>query len=93
MRRNTSGWIVVFLGMLIGLSGCTPKKQVALELPAYGPHYCYKSLAEPDCYAEPLPEGERTPIGWYEAPSGTQSIDSEINCYRLFFVKELCPDE
>ncbi len=92
MAMKSKGWGLIFLVLIAVLAGCTAKKQVVQEGPRYGPLYCYASLAEPDCYAVPLEEGSRHLVGFYEGPSGTQETEIEIACFRLLFVKEICPE-
>ena len=84
------GWVATFPVLVVALAGCWSKDQVAKQVPQYGPHYCYASLAEPDCHPQPLDEDEARLVGWHEAPSGAGEIDIEVNCYRLLFVKEFC---
>jgi hypothetical protein len=45
------------------LAACAAKPQVA-EL---RPIYCYRTLAEADCFVRPIDEGSRL-IGWYGPP-------------------------
>lgn len=45
------------------LAACAAKPQVA-EL---RPIYCYRTLAEADCFVGPIDEGSRL-IGWYGPP-------------------------
>lgn len=36
--------------------------------PALAPRYCYRTLAEVDCFAAPLPGAETRREGWFDAP-------------------------
>ena len=85
-------WGLFFSAHIAVLAGCQSKRQVVQEVPQYGPIYCYASLAEPDCYPGPLEEGSRHLVGSYEGPGGTQKVEIEIACFRLLFVKEICPE-
>ena len=36
--------------------------------PQMAPRYCYRTLAKPDCYAEPQADEAARQIGWFDAP-------------------------
>lgn len=47
------------------LSACRAEPQMAAAEPR--PIYCYRTLAEADCFVTPIDEGSRL-IGWYGPP-------------------------
>ncbi|MBW7849979.1 MAG: hypothetical protein H3C38_05740 [Rhodospirillales bacterium] len=55
--------MIALVLLLAGLSGCGGDK------PA--PIYCYRTLAAPDCYAQPQPGEAHRLIGYYGPPPDT----------------------
>ncbi|WP_157230921.1 hypothetical protein [Kiloniella laminariae] len=51
-------------GVLLGLAGCstqrTAPEEITIIYAAEPAAYCYRSLANVDCYEQPVPEKERT---------------------------------
>lgn len=38
------------------------------EVPAPAPRHCYRTLAEADCHAAPLPGAAHRKLGFFDAP-------------------------
>jgi hypothetical protein len=53
VRWHTAGLVALALGLLSLLAGCTEGSE-PVWLVEKGKVYCYRTLAEPDCYALPL---------------------------------------
>lgn len=58
--------LFIIAGMLAACSG----DGAVVQLPVYGPHYCYRTLGDVDCHLAELPGEAARRVGWYEAPSG-----------------------
>ncbi len=47
------------LAAVLSLAGCAPAPAAPLWLAERGVVYCYRTIADPDCYRQPLFGGER----------------------------------
>lgn len=65
LRSRVSFWSVMTVGLL-ALAACGSPPPVAV----YSPQYCYRTLAQVDCHAEPLAGEAGRRMGHYEAPIG-----------------------
>jgi hypothetical protein len=65
MRRKMRGLVALALGLLVLLTGCAERSErpEPVWLAEKGKVYCYRTLAEPNCYAWPLSGAEERLIG------------------------------
>ncbi|MGH6886548.1 MAG: hypothetical protein ACREGK_10805 [Geminicoccales bacterium] len=62
VRRQLAGLVALTPGLLGLLAGCAERPE-PVWLAEKGKVYCYRTLAEPDCYAWPLSGAEERLIG------------------------------
>jgi len=60
--------IVAALFAALLVSACARQQTQAVDL--YGPHFCYRTLAEVDCHEAALPGEDHRAVGHYEAARG-----------------------
>jgi len=63
----------LFAALLV--SACARQQTQAVDL--YGPHFCYRTLAEVDCHEAALPGEDRRAVGHYEAARGHSLVEPE----------------
>ena len=63
------GAVAVLFGIAVVLGACSGR-QAVVQVPVYGPHYCYRTLGTVDCHIAALPDEANRKAGWYEEPSG-----------------------
>ena len=68
-RRMHVRGMAVLLAIGLIASGCERDRSEAVDL--YGPHFCYRTLAEVDCHEAALPGEEGRAVGHHEAPRGS----------------------
>ena len=65
--------VLVVAGLAVG--ACGGEHDQAVDL--YGPHNCYRTLAEVDCHETALPGEEGRAVGHHEASSGRVTVSPE----------------
>jgi hypothetical protein len=64
-KRPKALTMLALAGTASAFSMCQPKQPEVVAYVQPPQIYCYETLARPDCYAEPLPDGYGRMIGFY----------------------------
>ena len=71
-RTHVFGMAVLLaIGLIV--CGCDREHRQAVDL--YGPHFCYRTLADVDCHEAALPGEEGRAVGHYEAAQGRVKLE------------------
>jgi hypothetical protein len=67
-RRSKVMSMLALAGTASAFSMCQPNRPDVIAYVEPPAIYCYETLAQPDCYAQPLPGDYNRMIGYYGAP-------------------------
>ena len=71
LRARARRWVAIGI-ISLPLTACSnllPTSPSPQPVAVYGPHHCYRTLAQVDCHATPLAGEANRRMGHYETPS------------------------